>query len=380
MRHAFLLIMILNLITISCSRSGKKALEKGNFYEAVRQSTEKLRKDPNNQDAAEVLKKAYRFGAEDYLKNVERARISNQPFKYERVTESYQKLNEMYEMIEKCSKCRSLVVPTAYYSEYEENRNRAAEERIRAADAQLAKNNRTAAKDAYNHLLAIKGFAPDYKGLDERLESALDAASLHVVVENPVLNSRLFQYSNQYFQDRINEYLQTNKRLNKFIRFYHPVEAESIKLKPDHVVRLEFLDFVVGQTLIQSDTKEVISKDSVLIGTTKLEGKELNIYDKVKAKYTLNKKTVRSNGILLMEITDYQNRKTLLKTEMPGEFIWTNEWANYNGDERALTKEQLKLTTVREEMPPPPQQLFIEFCRPIYNQFTGRIKSFYDKY
>ena len=83
---------------------------------------------------------------------------------------------------------------------------------------------------------------------------------------------------------------------------------------------------------------------------------------------------------MTMEIFDFQNDKLLKKEELPGEFTWVNEWASFNGDERALTDDELALTKNREEVPPAPQQLFIEFSRPIYEQFTYRIKRFYDDY
>jgi hypothetical protein len=38
------------------------------------------------------------------------------------------------------------------------------------------------------------------------------------------------------------------------------------------------------------------------------------------------------------------------------------------------------LTKKREEVPPAPQQLFIEFSKPIYDQFTRSIRRFYDDY
>ena len=81
-----------------------------------------------------------------------------------------------------------------------------------------------------------------------------------------------------------------------------------------------------------------------------------------------------------MEIYDFKTNKSLVKEQLPGEFYWNNSWASFNGDERALNKEELNLTRNREELPPPPQQMFIEFCKPIYDQFTYRIKRFYEKY
>ncbi|MBK6977364.1 MAG: hypothetical protein IPH28_09930 [Cytophagaceae bacterium] len=87
-----------------------------------------------------------------------------------------------------------------------------------------------------------------------------------------------------------------------------------------------------------------------------------------------------SRGLLSMEIYDYRTNKTLLREQLPGEFVWTNKWSSFNGDERALTKEELNESRMKEELPPPPQQLLIEFCKPIYDQFTSRVKRFYDKY
>ncbi|MBK9256221.1 MAG: hypothetical protein IPM42_12095 [Saprospiraceae bacterium] len=378
--HIILAVLLLSMV-FACSKSGKKALEKGRYFDAVKQSSERLRKNPDNNEAKDILRTAYRKASDDYLKNIERAKNSNQPFRYERVLESYSRLNEMYDMIESCGACRSSVTPGSYYAEAEEARDIASDERWKAAETSLSVKSIPAARDAYNSLLELQKYAPTYPNLVDKIEEALFASSTHVVVEQPALNSRLFQYSNDYFQGKIEEYLQTNRRLNKFIRFYNPTEAEAIRLKPDHIVRLEFVEFVVGQTLIQSDTKELISKDSVIIGTTKIgEGKETNVYGKVKSKFTQNRKTVKSNGVLLMEISEFKTGRILQRSEMPGEFIWVNQWGHFNGDERALNKEQLDMCKNREELPPPPQQLFIEFCKPIYNQFTGKIKSFYDKY
>ena len=81
-----------------------------------------------------------------------------------------------------------------------------------------------------------------------------------------------------------------------------------------------------------------------------------------------------------MEVIDFQANKILLRDEIPGEYTWVNEWASFNGDERALNSTELNMTRNREQLPPPPQQLFIEFTKPIYDQVTSRIKNFYKKY
>ncbi len=376
------LILILAVLVAgqACRKSGTKALEKGDYYNAVVQSVEKLRKDTDNDKAAAVLPTAYKYASEDLLNNISRAKSANQQFRYERVVESYQRLNALHDMIEQCVPCRRLVTPQSYFAEAQQSKDIAAGERYDAAEELLRKGTIPAAREAYNNYEFLQSYAPNYKDVNIRIEEALNAGSFHVVVEQPKLNSRLFNYSHEYFQSRIDEFLRTNKRLNKFIRFYDPAEAKQVKLKPDHVVRLEFLDFVVGETNVQTDRYEVTSKDSVKVGTTKVNGKNQDVYGKVKARITKSRKVVRSRGVMLLEIYDFRSNKTLLKEELPGEFTWVNEWASYNGDERALNKEELMLTQRREELPPAPQQLFIEFCKPIYDQFTSRVKRFYDKY
>ena len=65
---------------------------------------------------------------------------------------------------------------------------------------------------------------------------------------------------------------------------------------------------------------------------------------------------------------------------MPGEFVWISEWATFNGDERALSPEQIQWSKQKEQVPPSNQELFIEFTRPIYDQVTAKIKEFYKGY
>ena len=373
------------LFNLSCSKSGTKALEKGNFYEAVLQSVEKLRKDTDNSKALSVLPEAYRNAQREFLRDIDRVQNANQQFRWEGVLDYYTKLNTMQEAIDKCTACRRIVTPQSYFKEEENARDNAAAERYAIAiDLMKARTgsqlSRESARMAYEHFEKISYFAPNYRDVRNRMEDALNAGSFHVVVEQPKINSRLYQYSNEYFQGKIDEFLRTNKRLNKFIRFYSPEEAKSVKLSPDQVVRLEFLDFVVGETNLQTDRKTVTSKDSVKTGEATINGKKVPVYARVNAQVVKSRKTVRSRGLLSMEIFDYQMNKVLSREEIPGEFIWTTEWASYNGDGRALNDIDKALTQRREELPPAPQQLFIEFTKPIYDQVTNKIKRFYEKY
>jgi hypothetical protein len=370
------------IFILSCSRSGTKALEKGNYYEAVLQSVDKLRKDSDNSKASDVLANAYRNAQEEFTRDIARSRNANQQFRWEAILEYYNKLNRMQEVIERCTACRRIVSPQTYFQETEEARESAADERYVLGDDILSRKkiSKLDARVAFDHFEQITIFAPNYKDARNRMDEALDLGSVHVILEQPKVNSRLYQYSNEYFQEKVEEFLRTNRRINKFIRFYSPKEAKTVRLKPDQVVRLEIIDFVVGETNVSTDRQNVMSRDSVKTGEATVNGKKVPVYDKVTATIIKSRKVVRSRGLLSMEIFDYQTNKTLSREEIPGEFTWVNEWASFNGDERALTTSELNMTRNREQLPPPPQQLFIEFSKPIYDQVTSRIRRFYDKY
>ncbi|WP_341226855.1 hypothetical protein [uncultured Arcticibacterium sp.] len=375
-----ILVMTASFTFVSCSKSGTKALDKGDYYNAVLQSVDKLKKDIDNEKSLSVLPEAYTYASQDLLADISSAKNANQQFRWERVLDDYSKLNKMHDLIARCMPCRRVISPTSYFKEAEEARDLAANERYIYANEMLERGTIEAGRAAFDSYEELFQFAPNFKDVRIKMDEALNAGSYHVVVEQPTINSRTYQLSHEYFQEQIDEFLRENKRVNKFIRFYSPTEAKATKVQPDHIVRLEFVDFIVGETFLEKKETTLTSVDSVKTGTATIKGEKVDVYAKVKAKFYDNRKIVNSKGLLIMQIIDFQNDKLLKKEELPGEFTWVNEWASFNGDERALTDKELALTKNKEEVPPAPQHLFIEFSRPIYEQFTYKIKRFYDDY
>ncbi len=103
----------------------------------------------------------------------------------------------------------------------------------------------------------------------------------------------------------------------------------------------------------------------------------LNVYGTVKATFRENTREVISRGLLSMRIIDARSNTVVLHDKFSGEFVWINQYGSFNGDERALTPDQLRIANQQPLMPPPPQNLFIEFCKPIYGQATSRVMNYY---
>jgi hypothetical protein len=378
-----LLASCLLLLGIAACNSAQKALQSGNYDEAVIKAAEKLRSSPDNEKAALTLRDAYPMAIRWHLDNIGRAKSSSDPFRWEGIHTEYEAVNRLYDEIRRCPACLKQVSPAdlrSYVPEAEEANRLAAEARYQAAEALMpqAASDRRIAREAFKSYEQVARRLPNYREVNQRLNDARYYATLKVLVEQIPVHSRAMGLSNEFFQNKIYEYISTNRRMNEFVRFYTPQEAQAERLaRPDHVLRLQFDDFMVGQTHTEANTETVTSKDSVQVGKDK-EGRP--VYNRVTAKLTVNRKVVISKGLLDMQILETASNTVIFQHKMPGEHRWFSEWATFNGDERALTTEQKRLTNNRPANPPLPQDLFIAFCSPIYDQVTYQIRKYYEKY
>ena len=148
---------------------------------------------------------------------------------------------------------------------------------------------------------------------------------------------------------------------------------------PHQYIVLNFEDFSVGNIRETSNTTD-IKRDSVKVGTVKVEGKTYNSYNTVKAKLTTSRREISSGGILSLRILDAQNNQEVQRRNFTGSYVWNTSWANFKGDDRALTEEQKRMCNREPQTPPSQQDLFIEFTKPIYSQAVSYVRSVYSKY
>ncbi len=368
----FRYFVFLSLFVMSCS-SGKNALQKGDYDESIIKAVQRLRKSPQNKEAIQVLSDAYRLSLTNHLRKIESAKQSLDPFKWESVIASYQTLNNLSDEIFTCASCVTELGPVKRFNqELLEAQIQAAQARLSMGKEALRTGDKLLAREAYRHFERALYFQPQLREAQEGLNQAYQAALIRIVIEPAVVRSSRYELSNAYFQEQITNWMKTYQE-NKFIRFYTQAEAAESRLVPDQVLNLEFLDFMVGQTYVKEKVEKV-ERDSVKIGETRANGP---IYGKVNATLSTFTKQVSSTGLLELKITDWESGKLLKTKRIGGSFVWEDQWANYKGDERALSKFQLSLVKKKERRPPPAADLFVEFTKPIYTQLVSEISTFY---
>ncbi len=365
------------LVMSSCS-SGKKSFERGNYYDAVIKSIHRLRSNPDNKKAKQTLKAAYPFALETLTTEIDNLLNSNEQFKYAGIVERYDKINAMADEIRHSPGARSLKLDIKEYTtQLTGAREKAALEAYQAADVLLKNGDRLSAREAFYLYENANQYMANYRDTKEKMDIARELATLAVIVES-ISVPGLYKINSELFHNQIISYL-SEKLNNNFILLLNPEEAKQFG-RADHILVMQFDNFVVGVTHDKEVEKNLVSKDSVKVGSATISGQKVDVFDKVKASYTIYTREVISSGILDVKIVDAVSNKVLNNKKFPGEFVWGTKWSAYNGDKRALNAEQLKLSKRKPAMPPPPQELFLEFTKPIYDQTRSYLYNFYRQY
>ncbi len=379
MKRIILSSFIICMLLISC-KTGKKALEQGDYYSATLQAVNRLRSNPDSKKALEAVKESYPMSLTYFQGRIDNVAISNSPFKYTEIAGYYEKMNHLSDEISRCPAALQIFPNANYYTnELNEANKSAADEQYDAGLNNERVNTRLSWKDAYFNYRQTDRFSPGYKDVQDRLVNAKYNATLKVIVEQ-IRVPRKYQLTSDFFLNQIIENLLSN-RPNEFVEYYSPQSAQNAGIKyPDQVLRMNFDEFTIGQVYDKETVKE-FSRDSVNVGSVTMpDGTKKIVYNTVKAKLTTYHRELISNGTLDVSIIDFPSNSVVSQRKFSGQYVWFTEWGSFNGDDRALNKEQLALCNRKPMLPPGQQDLFVEFTKPIFNQVTPFLKSFYKKY
>jgi hypothetical protein len=328
----------------------------------------------------EALRNSYPMALENLQTDANNQIASNSTSKWRNAIASYDKINQMYETIRQSPGALKVIPnPKNFYNEIGPLKEKAADESYNAGIDLLMKGTREDAKRAYYNFVDAQTFVPGFKDVVEYLDKAKFEATLIVMLEQVAVPNR-YSLSGGFFQDKVEEYVHKNYPDRGFVKFYTPEESKNIKLqRVDQILRIQFDDFSVGNTTV-NEKEETVKKDSVKVGEAKVDGKVIPVYNTVSAKFTTVRKVVVSTGLLSMVVVDAKTNGVLQHKKFSGEYTWVSSWARFNGDDRALSSEQLALCKRKELQPPVAQDLFLEFTQPIYNQLIPALQGFYRNY
>lgn len=371
-------ILILN----SCS-TGQKSLDQGNYYDAIMKAVSRLSSDSDNRKASQVISEGYPMAVTYYQEEIDKILTSNDPFKWKRTLEIMQTVNQMSDEIRRIPAARKLVPsPKNYTSEMTNVQNRAAQEFYDAGTDELSRKTRENAKQAFFHFQNADGLVRGFKDSQQKIRLAKDMATLKVVVEQIPVNGK-FEYSAQFFYDNVFQMLNQNFQEKDFVHFFSPEEAEKTKLKyPDMVLQMGFYDFFIDRPQHSEEEKilsrEIEEKYQVKINKDSTVTRTRMIPKKGKIKILTDQ--VASGGLLELKAVEFQSKKIVFTDKIPGQFTWQNQYGIFVGDNEVLDKELTQILNNKMIMPPPAQDMFVLFTKPIFNQLTGKLTNYFRQY
>jgi len=371
-------ILLLN----SCS-TGQKSLEQGNYYDALMKAANRLSSDSDNRKATQVVREGYPMAVAYYQEEIDKILTSNDPFRWKKTLEIMQTVNNISDQIRRIPAARKLVPsPKMYTSELTDVQNHAAQEFYDAGIDELNRKTRENAKQAFFHFQNADGLVRGFKDSQQKMRLAKDIATLKVVVEQIPVNGK-FEYSAQFFYDNVFQMLNQQFQDKDFVHLFSTEEAENIRLKyPDMVLQMGFYDFFIDRPQHFEEEKELnkqieekyqvkISKDSTVTRTRSVlkRGKIKIITDQV-----------ASGGLLELKAVEFQSQKIVFTDKIPGQYMWQNKYGIFVGDNEVLDKELVNILNNKMIMPPPAQDMFVLFTKPIFNQLSEKLTNYFRQY
>ncbi len=358
----------------SC-RSGEKLYNKGRYDEAVATFVKKLQRRPNDSQARQLLPAAYQHSMKVHEDRVSQLLVSNNQLKWESIRAEYRSMQRLYDIIQSSPAAMQVVKPKDYSSAITGAQENAAEARYERGNILLDRGDKASARQAYDEFAAALKLVNNYKDAKALMDEAYQMGVVNVVISQLEVRSPYFQFTADQFRDYLVRNIQ-QQQINRFVQFFDERFARENKVPADQYLELRFYDFIVGQTYVDRTQRDVSRE--IEDGTRKdSTGKEIKKYITVKATLFLTKQTVVSKGILDYRILNTANGQTIRQNRIPGSYTWVNEFGTYRGDSRALSDQDKSLMGGREMAPPPPDQLFLEFTKPIYTDLDRELRSFY---
>ncbi len=363
----FFLLLLMILVMDACT-SGKAALKKGDYYEAVLESVHRLRSSPENKKAKAVLQQGYPLAIEYTETNIQNGINADDPKKWRNAVTGYEKINRLNDEIKTSIGARNVITnPVTRYKELAEAKAKAAEESYLAGINSLMKNTREDAKQAYFDFKAATSFEPGYKESIEMMNQAEFNATLRVAYEE--INASRINYGS--LQPVINS-------LRRQFLSFKPI-GEKDTVPPHQNLRIIFVNFQEDARPTITTTSEELKRDIKVSEKKGADGKTQDVMQTVTAKVTYYRKTKRAVSNATFTIADVSTSAILQDQNIDGNASWQYDWATYTGDIRALNTSQQNLCKLKETNPGE-RFLFNQSMTNLQSNLSSQLKSFYSQY
>jgi hypothetical protein len=341
MKQVYLMLLFISFF--SCSTPNRIAERFTGEDKQVFDLIERLKKNPDDKQAASDLPVIYKQAADLRRSLTAEARNSLAPGdRYMDVANQLEVMRRMYDQI-KSTPAAYKVIPDPWdpSNAIARAKNSAADEYYEQGLSFLNYNNRAYASRAYDMFAKANNAVPGFKDVNTLMATAEDLATIKVVVKPVNYNNYGFNYwgfQNDFLQSQMVRDLNASSFRN--VRFFSDWEARSRQIQVDKVVELNFVSLYIGQVYSRNNSYNRTAQ--VQVGQTKSNPPQ-PIYNTVTATVFVTTRVMESNSSLECRIYEWPTGNNILFDRFPGYYNWTSRTATFRGDRRALTNEDWAL-------------------------------------
>jgi hypothetical protein len=380
MTKLYTLLIGLSLVAQYSCKTASKSYQKGNYEDAIERGVKKLQKDPYDYETKDLVQQSYNYSVSQHEDQVRILSNSKSETRYEQIFQEYTSLQRLYDLIHQYPAVAKMIKTTDYSDYVATYRDKAAETHIERARRWEGEGTKQAYREAYREYNVALGYKPEDFDLRKKRDSAYEEAVTKVVIATMQPYGG-YQYSSTYqvqqFQRDVIRIMSHQMNID-FVDFYSESEARIKDIEPDQVLELNFGHMSIGQP-VDNRTIRDVTKDVIVKETVYRPDSIIKEYAKVRAKVITTKRTLVSQGDLIVTVRDTKGR-VIWNDRFTGEHKWQTEFTLYTGDERALTEADRTLLNQGNATPPTEEQIMEELMRKIQDDLGRRLRSYYTRY
>ncbi|MBG49447.1 MAG: hypothetical protein CML05_14270 [Pseudozobellia sp.] len=387
MKKNILFITAVTLLT-ACGglKKTQKALNIGDYNQAIYTSIDNLAKNKgkkSNQPYILLLEEAYRKNTERELERIEFLKEDESPVHFEEIYNSYVNLNTIQERIKPLLPLqvqdehrKAKFVFNNYNDEIIDSKDDLAEYLYDNATSLLqSASTKQDYRQAYDDLAYLNEIEPGFddtrQKMQEAFEKGLDYVRVDLINETEqIIPARLEQEMLNFDIYGLNQLwtkFHTNPQAEIDYDYHMNLAFKSILISPERISEQQLIKErqIKDGYKYATDRQGNILKDSLgnKIKIDRFKTVKCNFYQFTQLK------TAQVSG--MVEFTDLRTKQPLQTYPLTSEFIFEHNYANYDGDKRALENDLVRLVKLKEVPFPTNEQMVYDAGEDLKN----RLKS-----
>lgn len=337
-RLPLLFALLAGLLVTACNSSKKfqaSFTEDKPLFAAINE----LNKHPNNTKAQNDLRVLYQQAVERHEQTIAAYTNSRDEQKWDKMLSALNALQHMYTSLQATPASFNIVQPENYTAQLQALREDAADYFYQAGMDAMKANARQDQLEAYTLFQKANSYVTGYRDVNRLMKQSYENSVVNVVI-NPIEEDNFFynSWNNTGFRYRPEDYQQSlvrelgGRNANRVpARFYTDQDARRENINPDWIVDVRWRNVDANTSMPSRFTREV--SRSVKVGTDST-GKP--IYEKVYATLSVSERTITVRGDLDYRVNDVVSNANIDQGLLTDQVSWTESYATYRGDSRAL--------------------------------------------